>query len=72
MLNLKSLIAVAAITTVAAMSVAQAAGQPGRKIVHQPKIVVGEDVRGSHAEFRTIAPEVSDLRTSGLSAPAGR
>jgi hypothetical protein len=36
MLNFKSLIAVAAL---AAMSIAQAAGQPGRKTVHQPKIV---------------------------------
>lgn len=72
MLNFKSLIAVAAITTVAAMSVAQAAGQPGRKIVHQPKMVVGESVRGSRAEFRMIAPDVPDLGTHGLSAPAGR
>jgi hypothetical protein len=46
MLNFKSLIAVAAITTLAAMSIAQAAGQPGRKTVHQPKIVASESVRG--------------------------
>jgi hypothetical protein len=72
MLNFRSLIAVAAITTVAAMSVAQAAGQPGRKTVHQPKIVASESVRGSNAEFRTFTPDVSDLGSHGLSAPAGR
>jgi hypothetical protein len=34
MLNSRSLIAVAAIISVAMMSVFQAVGQPGRKIVH--------------------------------------
>lgn len=72
MLNFRSLIAVAAITTVAAMSVAQAAGQPGRKTVHQPKIVASESLRGSHAEIRTFSPDVPDLGARGLSAPAGR
>jgi hypothetical protein len=72
MLKVRSLIAVAAITTVAAMSIAQAAGHPGRKTVHQPKIVAGESVRGSYAQFRTFTPDVSDLGTQGLSAPAGR
>jgi hypothetical protein len=39
MLNFKSLIAVATITTLAAMSIAQAAGQLGRKTLYQPKTV---------------------------------
>jgi hypothetical protein len=72
MLNLKSLVAVAAISTVAMMSIAQAAGQPGRKTVHQPKIIFSEKVRGSHAEAGTTAPGVSYEGTRGLSAPAGR
>ena len=72
MLNFRSLIAVAAITTVATMSIAQAAGHPGRKTIHQPKIVTSDSVRGSHAEFRAFTPDVSDLGSHGLSAPAGR
>jgi hypothetical protein len=72
MLNFNLLIAVAAITTLAAMSIAQAAGQPGRKTVHQPKIVASESIRGSYAELRTSAPEAPDPGTHGLSAPAGR
>jgi hypothetical protein len=54
MLNPRSLIAVAAITTVAMMSVVQAAGQPGRKIVHQQKLVAGDVVRGSHASLGSV------------------
>jgi hypothetical protein len=53
MLNSKSLNTVAAITTLAAMSIAQAAGQPGRKTVHQPKIVASESVRGV---MRSLGP----------------
>jgi hypothetical protein len=48
-LNLRSLLAVAAITAVAMMSVVQAADQPGRKIVHQPEFVTGEMTRGSQS-----------------------
>ena len=72
MLNFKSLIAVAAITTLAAMSIAQAAGQPGRKTVHQPKIFSTEMVRGSYAALRVSDPAAPDLGSRGLSAPAGR
>jgi hypothetical protein len=42
MLSLRSLVAVAAITALAMMWVVQAAGQPGRKIVHQPELVASE------------------------------
>jgi hypothetical protein len=69
MLNSKSLNTVAAITTLAAMSIAQGAGQPGRKTVHQPKSVASEGVSGSYAEFRAFAPDVSNPGTHGLSAP---
>jgi hypothetical protein len=46
MLNLRSLVAVAAITAVAMMSIVQAAGQPGRQIVYQPERVASEMIRG--------------------------
>lgn len=72
MLSLKSLIAVAAITTLAMTSIAQAAGQPGRKTVHRAKIFLSETVRGSHAEIGVFVPDVSYQGTRGLSAPAGR
>ena len=72
MLNFKSLIAVAAITTVAMASIAQAAGNNGRKTVQRPKIFMIEKVRGSHAEILPALPEVSYQATHGLSAPAGR
>ena len=72
MLNFRSLIAVAVITIVATMSIAQAAGQPGRKAVHQPKIVASESVRGGYAEIRTFTPDASGLGAHGLSALAGR
>jgi hypothetical protein len=68
----KSLVAVAAITTLATMSIAQAAGHPGRKTVHQPRMIASETVRGSHAQLLDVAPVVSDFGSRGLSAPAGR
>ena len=68
----KSLVAVAAITTVATMSIAQAAGHPGRNTVHQPRMMASETVRGSHAQILDVAPAASDLGYRGLSAPAGR
>jgi hypothetical protein len=71
MLNFKSLIAVAAITTIATMSIAQAAGTAGRKMVHAPKTMSANAmVRASHAE---MAPAVdSGPAYRGFSAPAGR
>jgi hypothetical protein len=69
MLNFKSLIAVAAITTFAMMSIAQAAGTSGRKIVRTPKISASAMVRASHAE---MAPPVDyGMAYRGFSAPAG-
>jgi hypothetical protein len=61
MLNLRSLVAVAAITTLAMMSVVQAEGQPGRKIVHQPELVASE-TRGSRI------PKIDDTRFHHLTA----
>ena len=69
MLNVKSLIAVAAIATFATTSMAQAAG---RKTVHHPQPVISETVRASHAELRAGVPAAVDFGTRGLSAPAGR
>jgi hypothetical protein len=62
LLNFRSLIAVAAITIAAVMSIAQAADQPGRKTVHQPKVLGGAMVRSSYAELRTSAPAAPDPR----------
>lgn len=72
MLNFKSLVVVAAISTVAMMSIALAASTSGRKTVHQPKIFASEMVRGNHAEFRAATPAVSDTGYRVLPAPAGR
>ena len=72
MLSFKLLLAVAAITTVATTSIAQAAGYTGRKTVQQPNIFTSEMVRGSHAEFGTTVPAFSYQGTRGQSSPAGR
>jgi hypothetical protein len=55
MLNFRSLIAVAAITSLAVMSIAQGGDQPGRKTVHQPKISSAM-VHSSYAELGTSVP----------------
>jgi hypothetical protein len=55
MLNSRSLIAVAAITTVAMMSVFQGLGQPARKTVHQAKMLTSDKVRGGPTEFAAVA-----------------
>jgi hypothetical protein len=72
MLNFKSLIAVAAITTLATMSIANAGQRDGRKTGQQPKMFASEKVRSSHAEFQVTVPQNSYQSTRGLSAPAGR
>jgi hypothetical protein len=62
MFNFRSLIAVAAITTVAVMSIAEAGDQPGRRAVYQPKILGSAAARSSYAELRPSVPATSESR----------
>ncbi len=71
MFNFKSLAAVVAMVTLAAMSVAKAAQRDARKSVRHPNIM-SETVRGTHAEFPGSPTVFEARRVFGFSAPVGR